>query len=66
MSTISNIKIKCKGLNLKKKKKLDKLFKTKYIAIKRMGTKFDIKIKCEGMKLKKQINLINNSRPNAL
>jgi hypothetical protein len=51
---------------LKKKKKLDKLFKTKYIAIKRMGAKFDIKIKCEGMKLKKQINLINNSRPNAL
>jgi hypothetical protein len=66
MSTISNIKIKCKGLNLKKKKKLHKLFKTKYIENKRIRTKFDIKIKCEGMKLKKQINFINNSRPNTL
>ena len=65
MSTKSNIKNQVLRVEFEKKK-LDKLFKTKYIAIKRMRTKFDIKIKCKGMKLKKQINLINNSRPNTL
>jgi len=33
-------------------KKFNKTFKTKYIVIKRMRTKFDIKIKCQRMKWK--------------
>jgi hypothetical protein len=36
-------------------KKINKGFKTKYIAIKRMSIKSNIKIKCIGMKLKKTI-----------
>jgi hypothetical protein len=47
------------------KKKINKGFKAKYIAIKRMSTKSNIKIKCIGMKLKKN-NLIKDSRPNTL
>jgi len=38
------------------KKKLDKLFKTRYTMIKRMMIKFDIKINYEWMKLKKKLN----------
>jgi len=63
MMTKFDIKIKCQEMKLRKK--FNKGFKTKYIAIKRMSTKSNIKIKCIGMKLKKK-NLIKDSRPNTL
>ena len=50
MKTISNIKTRYKGMNLKKKNLINN---SRYITIKRMRTEFDIKINCEGMKLKK-------------
>jgi hypothetical protein len=48
-----------------KLKKINKRFKTKYIAIKRIRTNYDIKIKYERINFKKN-NLINNSTLNTL
>ena len=44
----------------------NKGFKTKYITIKRIRTKYDIKIKCQFMKLKNKTNSINNLKSNTL